>query len=176
MEAPALGEGVFLPAVGVVVKHIDAHGRTGAEAVVVIEGGAAEADVVGGETDLRERALRARDFRRGVQDAAGAAEAEENGVGAAGFLEPLGVIGIGNDRAAEIVARARCLLTANAELETAGVHGDALRGGSLVGALGHGGGGVAHEVGLIEGVEVGDELGREDRDGIGHVGEVRAQA
>ena len=158
------------------VKHVDAQGRAGAEAVVVIEGGAAEADVVGGETDLREGALRAGGFRRGVQDAAGAAEAEENGVGAAGFLEALGVVGIGNDRTAEIIARARCLLTADAELKAAGVHRDALRGGRLVGALGHGGGGVAHEIRLVEGVEVGHELGREDRDRVGHVGEVRAQA
>ena len=175
-EAVVAGGHVLLPAAGAAGEAVEAEGEAWGEAVVVVEVETEEILVVGGEREGGGGAVGPGGLRRGVENAAGAAEAEEDGVGAAGLLEALGVEGVGDEGGAEIIARARSLLAAHAELEAAGVDRDALGAGGLIGAFGHGRRGVAHEVGLAEGVEVGDELGGEDRDGVGDVGEIRAEA
>lgn len=96
------------PALAILPEHVGAHGDSFSDAAVHIHGGTivvpapdTHLHVIGGLTgDVRP-------LRRRVDDAAGATDAEENGVGAAREIQSLGVKHIAGDAPREEIATQR---------------------------------------------------------------------
>ena len=162
-----------------VIENVEAGGEfSGEEREIGVEGGAALAEGAGLELGLGEGGAKLGAFGGVVDDATGGADAEEDGVGAAGIVEALGAVEIGAEAGLEVVAGAVAEDAAGAEVEgiAGGGLGAAVVYAESVAVVDLAVVGVDHGLLEVGRADVGEEFLGEDVDDGGGIFERRVEA